>query len=98
MSIKFLFLANDTNLNGYANGELYWDDGESIIPDDDLSKHNYYHFLYNFTLNKQSASLNITCPKTAVRFFITTKRVSPHHTETRRLNNFALFFTIFRQT
>uniref|UniRef100_A0A914E8N9 Uncharacterized protein n=1 Tax=Acrobeloides nanus TaxID=290746 RepID=A0A914E8N9_9BILA len=46
--------------NSQASGELYWDDGESLIPNDDYSQHNYHHFLYNFTVNNQSATLTIT--------------------------------------
>ena len=56
----------DTNLK--ATGELYWDDGESLVPNDDFSQHNYYHFLYNFTVNQQSASLTITRDRAAVFF------------------------------
>ena len=54
--------------NSQASGELYWDDGESLIPNDDYSQHNYHHFLYNFTVNNQSATLTITQDRTAVFF------------------------------
>lgn len=62
MLYKIYFL--DQNLG--ATGELFWDDGESIIPNDDLSQHNYYHFFYNFTLTNQLARLNITQNRMAV--------------------------------
>ena len=63
---KRFCLLLDTNLK--ATGELYWDDGESLVPNDDFSQHNYYHFLYNFTVNQQSASLTITRDRAAVLF------------------------------
>ena len=56
----------DQNLG--ATGELFWDDGESIIPNDDLSQHNYHHFVYNFTLTNSLAVLNITQTRAAVSF------------------------------
>ena len=60
--------------NSQASGELYWDDGESLIPNDDYSQHNYHHFLYNFTANKQSATLTITQDRTAVFFSTISKK------------------------
>jgi alpha-glucosidase (family GH31 glycosyl hydrolase) len=65
-----LLVALDTN--NQASGELYWDDGESIVPNDDISQHNYYHFLYNFTVNQQSATLKITRNNTAMNLQLKT--------------------------
>uniref|UniRef100_A0AC34QMP2 P-type domain-containing protein n=1 Tax=Panagrolaimus sp. JU765 TaxID=591449 RepID=A0AC34QMP2_9BILA len=50
--------------NNSANGELYWDDGESIPPND-LTNHNFYHFTYNFTANNAMGSLTIIKTKIA---------------------------------
>uniref|UniRef100_A0AC34RMQ6 Uncharacterized protein n=1 Tax=Panagrolaimus sp. JU765 TaxID=591449 RepID=A0AC34RMQ6_9BILA len=53
-----------------SNGELYWDDGESLF--DDISNHNYYHFTFfsqlsstNFILqiNKIRSANGIILPK-----------------------------------
>uniref|UniRef100_A0A914ECA2 P-type domain-containing protein n=1 Tax=Acrobeloides nanus TaxID=290746 RepID=A0A914ECA2_9BILA len=57
-------LANGSDSNTFvSSGELYWDDGDTIV--DDFSTHNYHHILYSFTVNKASATLNITKAKTA---------------------------------
>uniref|UniRef100_A0A914EDP5 P-type domain-containing protein n=1 Tax=Acrobeloides nanus TaxID=290746 RepID=A0A914EDP5_9BILA len=56
-------LANSSNNNFVATGELYWDDGETIV--EDFGTHNYYHFLYKFTLNQNTAMLNITRDRNA---------------------------------
>ena len=61
---KILANGNDSN-TFVSSGELYWDDGDTIV--DDFSTHNYHHILYSFTVNKASATLNITKAKTAVR-------------------------------
>uniref|UniRef100_A0A914EBC2 P-type domain-containing protein n=1 Tax=Acrobeloides nanus TaxID=290746 RepID=A0A914EBC2_9BILA len=58
--------------NSQASGELYWDDGESLIPNDDYSQHNYHHFLYNFTVNNQSATLTITQDRTGTNLPLNT--------------------------
>jgi alpha-glucosidase (family GH31 glycosyl hydrolase) len=52
-------LINDERGNKVANGELFWDDGDSIYPED-LSKHNFYHFNFNFKATSKNASLVIT--------------------------------------
>jgi hypothetical protein len=62
----FLKLQNGVSIaeTGSANGQLYWDDGDTVPPDD-LTMHNYYswQFLYSSTPNK--AYLNITSTKSA---------------------------------
>uniref|UniRef100_A0A914Y0R2 Glycosyl hydrolase family 31 C-terminal domain-containing protein n=1 Tax=Panagrolaimus superbus TaxID=310955 RepID=A0A914Y0R2_9BILA len=57
-------LISDESGNKVATGELYWDDGDSIYPED-LSKHNFYHFNFNFKATTKSASLIITQTKAA---------------------------------
>lgn len=66
---------NCLDSNDKANGELYYDDGVSIVPNDDLSQHNYYHFLFNFNADSNSASLNITRTRAAVRPIILRKTI-----------------------
>ena len=47
-----------------ASGELYWDDGDSIPPDD-LSTHNFCHFTFDFKSDSTSgATLTIQKVKT----------------------------------
>lgn len=51
-----------------AQGELYWDDGETIVTD--FAQHNYYHFTYKVTVDKTKTSVVITAdhvPKTALK-------------------------------
>uniref|UniRef100_A0AC34FVT4 P-type domain-containing protein n=1 Tax=Panagrolaimus sp. ES5 TaxID=591445 RepID=A0AC34FVT4_9BILA len=52
------------NSQSIANGELYWDDGDSI-PTDDLSKHNFHSFTFRFDGTSENSSLLITQTKTA---------------------------------
>jgi hypothetical protein len=44
--------------NLIASGELYWDDGDSII--NDINLHNYYHFEFEFFASRDKAYLKIT--------------------------------------
>uniref|UniRef100_A0A914DWN8 Glycosyl hydrolase family 31 C-terminal domain-containing protein n=1 Tax=Acrobeloides nanus TaxID=290746 RepID=A0A914DWN8_9BILA len=44
--------------NNKANGELYWDDGDSVV--DDISTYNNYRFEFSFSAQAQSSTLNIT--------------------------------------
>lgn len=62
---KFYGLANDANQNQYADGVLYWDDGETWV--DDFSTHNYYYFQFSFYAEPHYGQLNITMAKKAVR-------------------------------
>uniref|UniRef100_A0A914Q7A3 P-type domain-containing protein n=1 Tax=Panagrolaimus davidi TaxID=227884 RepID=A0A914Q7A3_9BILA len=57
---------NNDAVNGHsiANGELYWDDGDSIPPAD-LSMHNFYSFIFSFDATSQNATFIITKTKTA---------------------------------
>uniref|UniRef100_A0A914CID0 Uncharacterized protein n=1 Tax=Acrobeloides nanus TaxID=290746 RepID=A0A914CID0_9BILA len=63
-----LLITLDTN--GLAKGELYWDDGDSVI--DDINTYSYYYFVYNFVVQKQNAVLNITLAKRTAIFDLTT--------------------------
>uniref|UniRef100_A0A914EEX1 P-type domain-containing protein n=1 Tax=Acrobeloides nanus TaxID=290746 RepID=A0A914EEX1_9BILA len=58
-----LLIALETEKGTSAHGELYWDDGESII--DDFATYNYHHWEFTFTLSKSRAVLNITQTRTA---------------------------------
>lgn len=49
-----------------ANGQLYWDDGESII--DNFNTYPYYHWSFDFTLTDTAATLYITTINQAVIF------------------------------
>uniref|UniRef100_A0A914E020 Uncharacterized protein n=1 Tax=Acrobeloides nanus TaxID=290746 RepID=A0A914E020_9BILA len=44
-------------------GELYWDDGDSVI--NNITTYNYYHFQFNFNVQATSAIFNITMDKKA---------------------------------
>jgi alpha-glucosidase (family GH31 glycosyl hydrolase) len=57
------------DLNGKASGELYWDDGETNI--NDIANYNYYHFTYNFYVNSNTATLNITMDRSATNLTLT---------------------------
>uniref|UniRef100_A0A914EEK4 Glycosyl hydrolase family 31 C-terminal domain-containing protein n=1 Tax=Acrobeloides nanus TaxID=290746 RepID=A0A914EEK4_9BILA len=41
----------------FAKGELFWDDGDSDF--EDIEKHNFYHFLFEFYASKNNATLEI---------------------------------------
>lgn len=61
----FTLLDNNNSTNtGTAMGELYWDDGDSVI--NDITTYNYYHFQFNFNVQATSAIFNITMDKKAV--------------------------------
>uniref|UniRef100_A0A158Q8C6 alpha-glucosidase n=1 Tax=Elaeophora elaphi TaxID=1147741 RepID=A0A158Q8C6_9BILA len=53
-----------------AIGMLYWDDGESIVKD--FTTYNYFHWLFEFVLSADRATLYITPNHTAVRLVIPT--------------------------
>lgn len=65
---KFIILhfkkANsESSLSGLsmnAEGEMYWDDGETIV--DDFDKHPYYHF--QFTVNATKTGTTVTVHRT----------------------------------
>jgi hypothetical protein len=48
----------------FAKGELYWDDGESII--NNVDDHNWYHFEFEFLVDKVKAELVINRKRQAV--------------------------------
>lgn len=48
-----------------ARGELYWDDGETIVTN--FEKHEHFHFTYHATVEKKQTSLTITALRKAVR-------------------------------
>lgn len=48
---------------------LYWDDGESIV--EDFTAYNYFHWLFEFVLSANRATLYITPNHTAVSIFLT---------------------------
>uniref|UniRef100_A0A914Z803 Uncharacterized protein n=1 Tax=Panagrolaimus superbus TaxID=310955 RepID=A0A914Z803_9BILA len=52
------------NGHSIANGELFWDDGDSIPPND-LSKHNFHSFTFSFNGSSENSSLQITQTKIA---------------------------------
>ncbi|KAH7717644.1 Protein AAGR-2, partial [Aphelenchoides avenae] len=41
-----------------AKGELFWDDGETIV--DDFATHVFWHFLYNVVVTKEATNVVIT--------------------------------------
>ncbi|KAH7696060.1 Protein AAGR-2, partial [Aphelenchoides avenae] len=45
-----------------AHGELYWDDGESIV--EAFDTHDYWHFMFDAKVNRNSTSLVITALRT----------------------------------
>lgn len=44
---------------GEAQGELFWDDGESVV--DKIETYNYLRFQFSVKANEQSINLDITC-------------------------------------
>ncbi|KAH7705357.1 Protein AAGR-2 [Aphelenchoides avenae] len=58
-----LLIALDGNsTTARAHGELYWDDGESIV--DEFDTHDYWHFMFDAKVNRNSTSLVITALRT----------------------------------
>ncbi|VDK71935.1 unnamed protein product [Litomosoides sigmodontis] len=53
-----------------SSGMLYWDDGESIV--EDFTTYNYFHWLFEFVLNADRATLYITPNHTAVGLAVPT--------------------------
>lgn len=47
-------------------GMLYWDDGESIVRD--FKAYDYFHWIFEFVLTSQRATLYITAKHTSVSF------------------------------
>ena len=50
-----------------STGELYWDDGDSVITD--ITTHSYFYWKFSFTVNNNVATLTITPQKTMVIVF-----------------------------
>ncbi|KAM3726955.1 Sucrase-isomaltase, intestinal [Dirofilaria immitis] len=53
-----------------STGMLYWDDGESIV--EDFGSYNYFHWLFEFVLSSDRATLYITPNRTAVGLLVPT--------------------------
>ncbi|OZC08404.1 glycosyl hydrolase, family 31 [Onchocerca flexuosa] len=56
--------------SGKSSGMLYWDDGESIV--EDFKSYNYFHWLFEFVLSSDRATLYITPNHTAVGLIVPT--------------------------
>ena len=50
-----------------ASGELYWDEGETIV--DNIETYNNYHFEYSFLASNATGTLTINMTKQAVPQF-----------------------------
>lgn len=48
-----------------AHGELFWDDGETVVTN--INTYNYNHYEFNFSATNNKATLNITQTKQGVR-------------------------------
>uniref|UniRef100_A0A915PSC0 alpha-glucosidase n=1 Tax=Setaria digitata TaxID=48799 RepID=A0A915PSC0_9BILA len=53
-----------------SSGMLYWDDGESIV--EDFKSYNYFHWLFEFVVTPDKATLYITPNHTAVGLTVPT--------------------------
>lgn len=57
-----------------AKGELYWDDGESII--EKIDTYNFYWFDFTFIVDKSIAELTIERKRDAVGSFFSSNSLS----------------------
>jgi hypothetical protein len=44
-------------VGGHATGELFWDDGESLV--DDLDNYNYYRWTFDYSQTTRDAQLAV---------------------------------------